>query len=270
VKKLSISTAWDETRQVLARDGKLFTSVALALIVLPATVLALVAPPLGEEPPGWVRLLSMVVALIGLAGQLAIIRLALTSSTLVKDAIAHGFKRLLPAFVALVLFGVAMAIILLPIMLLMVGPEAIQAAAEGTITPEMARAVLVIVLLVILVGARFQLIMPVAAAEPIGPIAVLKRSWAISKGHYWRLLAFVVLNLLLAVIVVIYLGHVIGGVVVGAIFGDIDQFSVAALAAGLISGLAQAAFTVVLSVMLARIYAQLAGTAEASVPSSGT
>ena len=110
MKKLSISMAWDETRQVLARDGKLFTSVALALIVLPATVLALVPPPLGEEPPGWVRLLSMVVALIGLAGQLAIIRLALTSSTLVKDAIAQGFKRLLPAFVALVLFGVAMAI----------------------------------------------------------------------------------------------------------------------------------------------------------------
>lgn len=270
---LSISRAWDETKQVIARDGKLVTSVALALIVLPATILGLVAPPTtlsGEDPPGWVRLISMIVALFGIAGQIAVIRLALDPPILVKDAIAHGFRRLLPAFVALMLFGIALALVMLPVFLLLAGPDALKAAAAGTVRPEVGGALLVVLLLFVLVGARFQLIMPVASAEPIGPIKVLRRSWQLSKGRYWRLLAFVILTLILALIVVLYIGQVLGGSLVGAAFGDVDQFSLGALIAGLIGGVAQAAFSVVVSLMLARIYAQCAGTAEASVPSSGT
>ena len=34
--KLSLSRAWEETTSVLARDGRLFVAVALALFVLPA------------------------------------------------------------------------------------------------------------------------------------------------------------------------------------------------------------------------------------------
>ena len=39
---LSISTAWEETRAILARDGQLYGAVALALI---DKVFALIAPP---------------------------------------------------------------------------------------------------------------------------------------------------------------------------------------------------------------------------------
>lgn len=272
---LSISQAWDETRGALSRNGQLLVSVALALIVLPTTILGLVAPPLalsGEEPPGWVRLVTVVVLLFGIAGQLAMIRLALTPPTVVKDAIAHGFRRLLSAFVAILLFGFVLAIVMMPLLFLIAGPEALQAAAAGSVSPEIGRAMLVVIVLVLLVSARFQLAMPVAAAEPIGPIKILKRTWTISKGHYWRLLAFIVLTLFLAVIVVLYLGEVLGGVIVSSIFGTIDPLSIGALAAGLINGIAQAAFSIVISVMLARIYAQLAGASasEASVPTSGT
>jgi hypothetical protein len=34
--KLSISRAWEETQDVLARDGRLLASVALALVFAPA------------------------------------------------------------------------------------------------------------------------------------------------------------------------------------------------------------------------------------------
>ena len=37
---LSISAAWDESRVILARDGKLLATLALALIVFPEAVLA--------------------------------------------------------------------------------------------------------------------------------------------------------------------------------------------------------------------------------------
>ena len=42
---LSISAAWDETRSILVRDGQLFAAVALALIVLPEVVFAVVGAP---------------------------------------------------------------------------------------------------------------------------------------------------------------------------------------------------------------------------------
>lgn len=267
---LSISKAWDETRMILARDGKLLVSVALALIVLPAAILGLLNPPLAREAPaGWIQIVSLVVALVGIAGQIAVIRLALASSTVVGDAIAHAFKRLWPVFAALILIAFAIAVVLTPLFLLLAGMAALQAAAAGTITPAAARAALIVILLVILLAPRFQLFTPVGTAESIGPIKILKRSWDLSKGHYWRLLAFVVLTLLLATIVVLYLGQIMGAVLVGTLIGKISQFSLGALIAGLISGIAQGAFSVVISVMMARIYMQLAGgEVEASVPHS--
>lgn len=273
--KLSISKAWDETRDVLRRDGKLITSVALALIVLPQAIAAMAAPPpiLSDAgPPSWMPLLTLLVALIGLVGQIAVIRLALGPATSVREAIARGLKRLLPAFVALLLFGIALAILMLPLLLLMVSPAEMQAVAGGQNSPAAARAILVALVLVVLIGVRFQMVMPVATAEEVGPIRILKRSWATTKGHYWRLLAFLLIVLLVAVIVVLFVGQIMGGILAKMLFGDIEPFAVAALFAGLISAIVQAAFSAVVSVMLARMYVQLAGgsPAETSVPSSGT
>ena len=267
--RLSISKAWDESKSILGRDGKLLVSVALALIVLPAAVLGLMTPPLATEaPPGWVQPVSLVIALISIAGQIAIIRLALVSSTRVGDAIAQAFRRLLPTFAALILFGFALALALVPVFLAFAGTGSLEAAAAGTVTPEASLAVMVVALIALLVVARFQLITPTGAAEDGGPIRILIRSWQLSKGNYWRLLAFILLTVLLAMIVVLFLGQMMGAVLVGSIIGDIAPFSLGALLAGLISGVAQGAFSVVISVMIARIYAQLAAP-EASVPHSG-
>lgn len=271
--RLSISSAWEQTKAILARDGKLITNVALALVVLPVAIGALVAPPptlSDSDPVAPMPLLNLVVAIIGIAGQLAIMRLALSSAT-VGGAIGHGFRRVLPAFLALILFGMAMAVIVVPLMILLVGPEGLDALRAGSPPPPgTAGVVLLIIALVVAVAARFQLILPSAAAESGGPIRLLKRSWQLSKGHYWRLLAFVLLSMVVAFIVVLFIGQVMGALLVRSMFGSAEPFSVGALAIGLIVGLAQAAFTVVISVMLARIYAQIAGgdSAEVSVPTS--
>jgi hypothetical protein len=266
---LSISTAWDESRRIIRRDGRLLVSVTLALIVLPAAIIGLLAPPLSTEvPPGWVQLVTLIFALIGIVGQIAIIRLALVPSTAVGEAIAHAFRRLLPTFAALVLFAFGLALILMPVFILLAGPDSLDRAAAGAVTPQAAGAVSLVMLLVVLAVARFQLITPVGASEHIGPIAILRRSWELSKGQYWRLLAFILLTLFLVVIFVLYLGQVMGAVLVGMVAGKIAPFSLAALIAGLISGAAQGAFTILISVMIARIYAQLAAPA-ASVPHSG-
>lgn len=271
--RLSISRAWDETRARVAADGKLLTIVALALIALPAAIAGLITPPpglSGLEPPSWMPLLTLLVALIGIVGQIAIIRLVLGPIS-VGEAIGRGFRRLLAAFLAFLLFGIAMAIILIPLILLMVSPDELQSAAHGTPTPGAGGAVLVAVLVVVVIAARFQLTMAVATAEEGGPIRILRRSWDLSKGHYWRLLGFLLIVLVTA-FVVLLISQLLAGILAKTLFGDISPFSVAALVVALVTGVAQAAFSTVVSVMLARIYVQLSGraAAAATVPSSGT
>src|SRR5215212_11886131 len=102
---LSISQAWDETREVLARDGRLIGAVALALVLLPETVSGVIAPP-AAQPPSWMPLVQILVLLAGIVAQIAIIRLALGPATSVGEAISHGLKRLLPAFAAILILAI--------------------------------------------------------------------------------------------------------------------------------------------------------------------
>jgi len=74
---LSISTAWEETKAILARDGKLFAAVALALIVLPQVVLAVVGTPIGPEANALSRIVYVAALLLGLVSQIAFNRLAM-------------------------------------------------------------------------------------------------------------------------------------------------------------------------------------------------
>ncbi|MEO7277021.1 MAG: hypothetical protein ABIW33_03230, partial [Sphingomicrobium sp.] len=87
--------------------------------------------------------------------------------------------------------------------------------------------------------------------------------------HYWMLFGFELL-LLILVVVMMYSAAAAGYVVANLIGGAVSPYSLAALILALIVGLAQAAFTVIATVMLTRIYADLAAANAAPVPISGT
>ncbi len=259
--ELSISKAWEQTKEVIARDGRLIASVALALVLLPETIAGLVAPPpalSGAQPPQWTSIVMILVALAGITGQIAIIRLALGPATSVGEAIRHGLRRLLPAFGALLLFAIPLVILFTIILLAIGGPSVIENLKSPTPNPALAGAILLFVLIAFAISVRFQLMIPVAAAENAGPIAILKRSWEITAGHYLRLLAFLMLVALTA-IVVLLVAQFTGGIVAKAFFGNVDAFSLSALVVALTGAIVQTGFTIVFSTMLARIYAQLAG-----------
>jgi hypothetical protein len=271
---LSISRAWDETKSVIAHDGRLIAAVALALILLPQAIVGVIAPPptlSGEEPASWVSLLNLLVALFGIAGQIAIIRLAIGPTTTVGEAISHGLRRLLPGFAALLLFVIPLVVLLVILLIAIGGPDAMQSLINGTKSapePRQAAAILLFVVFAILISVRFQLTIPVAAAENGGPIALLRRSWALTAGHYWRLLA-VLLLVFAAAIVLLLFAQIVGGILARLIFGDVKPFTVGALIVALISAAAQTVFAATFSVLLARIYVQLSGRDTASVPKSG-
>jgi hypothetical protein len=137
-------------------------------------------------------------------------------------------------------------------------------------SPKVGLLVLIMCAVALAISVRFTLISPVASAEAIGSIAIVKRCWNLTKGHYWRLLGLVAL-LLVAALALLMTAGVLGGLLARIVSPDIEPFSLAALIVSLLAGIAQGLFSVLASVMLARVYSALAGGgAEATVPSSGT
>lgn len=271
--KLSISRAWEETQQVLARDGRLLASVALALVLLPEVVANVLVPPpnlSGEQPPSWMPIVSVLVAAAGLVGQIAIIRLALGPATSVGQAISHGVRRFLPGLGAVLIFGLPLFFVLGLLFAVIAGPTALEALRNGTAEPATGPTLMLLLLLAVLVSVRFQLVMPVTTSESGGPLRILRRSWDLTSGHYLRLLGFLVAIIITALIVLLAT-QILGGLLARALFGDAKPLSVSALVLALITGVVQTAFVVVVSTLLARIYSQLVGgqAAQASVPSSG-
>jgi hypothetical protein len=270
---LSISKAWEETKMILARDGRLIGAVALALILLPETIGAVVAPSAelsGEQPAGWTGIVTILVAFAGLVGQIAIIRLVIGPAISVAEAIQHGLKRLLPGFAALLLFAIPLALILCILLVAFVGPAGLEGLRGGEITdPKIGWAILIFVAIAFAVSVRFQLSMSVTAGENAGPLTILRRSWELTAGHYWRLLAFLVLAFITAVIVLLT-AQFMAGILAKMLFGDVAPFSLSALVVGLISAAVQTGFVMAISTMLARIYVQLSGRGVTSVPKSGT
>ena len=264
--KLSLSRAWEEATMVLARDGRLFAAVALALFVLPGLILNVSMPNMtaGELPPAgpWLAV-ALVVLLVSLVGQLAVIRLAIAHVT-VGEAIAHGLKRH-AAYVLAVLVWVV------PILLIGSGLYGFLGANQSNPPAAASLALLAVTLIGIYLAVRLMLSSAVASAENIGPIAILRRSWDLSRGNWWRLFIFLFVFAVGAICLLWAVESVVG-LLVRTMFDASGPLTVGSLLIAIVSQLVSAVLSVTFFVLLARIYVQRSGTpaAEPSVPSSGT
>ena len=259
--KLSIGQAWEETKAITAREGRLLGAVALALVALPSVVSGLVAPGglLSPQPrPAWATAILILASLIALAGQLALIRLALGPATTVGEAIGHGLRRMPIYLLAVVLAACAIMLASLPLGFIL---AALGVQLEGEslpVTPATVLVGLAYLALILFLFVRLLMAGPVASAEAAGPIAILKRSWALTSGQWWRLFGFIVLFLIAAAVAQLAIGATIGTLVV-ALLGPLKPLSASALLVSLVGALIAAAVTVFLTTMLARIYVQLSG-----------
>lgn len=272
--RLSISAAWDRSRARFAADGSLLLTVALALIALPSAIGEFAFPqtkPFGAMSSVAEMVTMIVVLILGIVGQLALVKLALGPAVSVGESIAHGARRT-PAFLG-------SAVILLLGMFILAIPFGMVLAAMGVTVGEggvpmdgrVALVMLVFLALIIFLGTRLLVSAPVASMENVGSFAILKRSWQLTSGHFWRLFAFIWLFIIAALVVILAVATIVN-LIVMQIFGGIEPLSVAALITALVASLATAAVTAVFVVMVSEIYAELAGrdSAQVSVPSSGT
>lgn len=265
--RLSLSRAWDETKAVLARDGRLFLWVALALFVLPGVVLNVSVPEAraGELPsPGIWLAIGLIAIIVSLIGQLSVIRLGMGPHVSVGEAIAHGARRLLPYIAAVLMW-------IIPFMIVGLFLFELMGQKSAHPRPGAAFGLLLLTALGFYIAVRLLLASGVASAEARGPVAILQRSWALSKGNWWRLFAFLLLFGIGAFVLLIAVQSVMT-LIAQMMLGGIGPLSLGGLVVAIVSQLVSASISVVFFVMIARIYVQLAGAGEVqpSVPSSGT
>lgn len=276
---LSISRAWEETRHVLAHDGRLLGTVALALFALPAAIMGAVIPGgLGAAMFAALQgkslsaaVLLVVLLLVMLVGQLSITRLTIGPSVSVGGSIAHAVRRL-PVYVGVgLIVGIALMAALM-VIAIVVGVAAGPGASEEQLasSPGMLLAVMAMVAVYLFLLARIiSMAAAVTSSERHGVFGVLRRSWSLTSGSFWRLFGFLLVFFIGAGVLLVAIGSVVG-VVVQLMLGTLEPMAASTLVLALVDGAVSGAVSLLLVVMLARIYVQLAGPqAQASVPSSG-
>jgi len=268
--KLSLSSAWNEAKAVIANESRLLASVALAFFVLPGVVLWAVMPdtPPDELPPAgpWIAVLIGIL-LVSLVGQVAIARMAMPPHISVGEAVQRGLRRLLPFFLAFLLWVVPMVIIgAILYSFAALNPVSSPGIAIGAFILLCALTILALFMVV-----RLILASAVAAAEDGNAIDILRRSFELTSGNWWRLFAFIFLYGLGAAVLLKAIESVLG-IIANLVFGGVGPMTIGGLAVTIIVELVSAAASVTFFVIVARLYLQLAGRAsvEAGVPRSGT
>lgn len=188
--------------------------------------------------------LAALVQAIGFIALLALLRD--DRKPTVGEALKTGVIGLLPYIGAQLLAGFAVALIVV----LLVGIPA--AAGLGAVA---AIAILAAIPLFIYVMVKMSLVSPVIAIEKMtNPIAILKRSWALTKGNSVRLLGYYMLLAVVFIVISMVLGMVVG--LITALMGSGTALQ---LVSGVFSGLIGAGFTMVFAGVMAAVHRQLAG-----------
>lgn len=265
---LSIGKAWDEAKAALQANRKLIVPVALGLVLLPAVIVAMVEPqvPPGEQPPaGSWMFVALAMVIVMLIGQLSIVLMVNGWRGSVGEAIGQAARRT-PTLLLAILSYLVPAILIFSVILTIVGigtggtgeVDWVNFSGTGWLVMLACAAIL------IYFWIRLMPLTPVVAIEPIGPIAALKRSFALTSGHFWRLIGFAMMLFIAFVIVALTVGAVIGALVT-LIAGPPEPWTLSLLLVALAAGLVQTGFFLVYLGMLARIYTQLSA-GQASVP----
>lgn len=277
---LSITTAWNETTVFVKREAGLLFPLAFMLIALPVAVMEAVVPAADPDQmpeAGLWLLLIPVVVVATIVGNIAISYLALRPGVSVGEALARGGRRFLPMFGATLIVGLVCLFVffIISIIVAMAVPGVVGAAASAAPgsppDPALVRATLIMLAIflpiILFVAVRLLMMMPAAAAEDIGPLALIRRSWALTSGHFWKLLGFLLMvGILFSVLS--YAITTVGGSIAILLGGPLRPGSTSAFLIILLMAAVNTFVAPLMTALVARIYAQLAGAD--TQPSNGT
>ena len=264
---LSITTAWNETTSFVQREARLLFPIAFLLIALPGGLLQMMMPMTvpGQPPQFGAWLLLVPVAIIAsMIGTIAISYLALRPGASVGEALAIAGRRFLMLFAASLLIGLAATIVLLPLIFIIGGSAAMSNNDPAAMIGLVGLFAIVFLVAALALWVRLMLMTAVTAAEASGPIGIITRSWELTRGHFWKLLGFALLALVVFMVVSMVVGA-IGGIVIVLLAGVPQPGSFAAFLIMLVGALVNMVMTVYFTALLVRIYVQLTGSGRENV-----
>jgi hypothetical protein len=266
---LSITQAWNETVEFVRREAGLLFPVSFMLVSLPNALREALTPPPplpGQLPPAGLWVLLIPVALVAaIIGNIAISYLALRPGSSVGEALRRGVARMPALLAAALLVGIVGAILffILAIISFIVIPGALPSAPGSVPTQATINALVLAFALMLPIllffGARLMMTTPAAAAESGGPFALIGRSWMLTADHVWKLIGFLLL-LLIALIVIFGAIAAVAGILFTLVAGPIVPGSTSAWLVIVLMALVNMVVTAYLTSLVARIYAQIAGT----------
>lgn len=271
---LSITQAWNETAEFVRREGGLLFPIAFMLVSLPNALLEALtpaAPMPGRAPEAGLWLLVFPVLVVAsIVGNIAIGYLALRPGTSVGEALRRGLSRMPALLAAGLLIGIVFVILvfILAIVAVMVVPGAMAAAESGIPGPTMITVLLLVALVLIPIGlyfgARLMVMTPAASAEGGGPFQLIGRSWSLTAGNVWKLVGFLVL---VAIVVLVLTGAIraVAGILFALVAGPLEHGSTSTWLVIVVMALVNMVVSAYLTTLVARIYAQLAGTGTPEV-----
>lgn len=260
---LSISKAWDDTVEVLNRESKLIVPVSLACFAIPTAIsgwMSLGAAP--GEASGGGALVSFIILFIATVGQMTVARLAIGWKGFLGEAMTLSARRAPGVFGAMLILVLPIALLFILILGGVMANAGITDPAqinEETLKamPQVGLTLVALAIVMIMLCARLFPISAVAVAETAGPVALIKRSWALTRGHFLRLLGTMILLLIATFVATGALGMIVGTVAT-LVTGPAAPFSTTSLLIGLANGVAAAVVSAISAVLIGRIYVQLA------------
>lgn len=235
-----LNLALTNARARLRGDGGLLTTVALAVIGIPAMLAQVVIvladttttvvngspmTQLALETYEGMALVALLLAIV--LGQLIVARMLLARGETVRSSARVAGRRVLPLVGAQLL----VMIVLVPVLLILGGIAAFGGAPATTVIT------ILLFACVIVLGARLMLLPAVAVDTTGGPVALLKEAWRLTKGKLRPLVLLLLVTSIVTGIVltaarlaVASVATLLSGPVNGAIFGAATAGLVFALA----------------------------------------
>lgn len=259
--KFDSNLAWRQASAAVTANRDVLLALAGVFFLLPRLAMALFLPdapvPQGNDPMVMARTMEefyrqllpwlVPMALLQGVGTLAILTLFTDRSRpTVGEAIKLGARGLLPYLLAQVLFALGMG--LAGGGLVMLASLSGSAALATTVGAGVIVAALVAYVHLVLVG-------PVVAVERVyNPVAAMRRSWDLMRGNALRVLGFLLLISMVAVV-----GMLATTSVAGAMAALVSKAETVRVCDAVISGLLGAVITLYMVSVLAAIHRQLAG-----------
>jgi membrane-anchored glycerophosphoryl diester phosphodiesterase (GDPDase) len=276
-----MNRTWNQALALLQSNAQLLSVIAGVFLLLPGTLFYVAMPDVmttlgtqaNPDPEAVLAMLQeamvplvilgLVMLLAQTIGYLAMIALMGDDRPTVGEALRRALAFLPTAIGVSLLMVLGYAVLALAFALLLTlivaGFSALGGEAVGGVLAAVG--VVTMVIGIVYLATRFILTMPVMALEGVtGPLAVCRRSWALTRSHSRKIFFFFVL---------IFAAYIVIAMILGAVFGVVASLlgngGAAALVLGLSNGLIGAAVAMIFSAILVAMHRQLAGLSTTAI-----